>query len=336
MRRRRLALLFAFFRDIAQVPAKEDDPIAAFNALKGAINRLPGGYVHPSLGLLTPAPSGAARGIGFISESDKGDIDNGVLIKVPLSYQMTRALALDTLTPLIPPAVLRQLPLDELDDAALLVLLLAHERGVSDSKFSAYLHTLPMDDIGCGFFQSEAPRIIPPDELAHGARYASRVSNGLSKDYAAYISQDGWPIEWKEHPSSAMAWSLCVVSSRGTAANIVPGDKNSGAGTRIVPMADFANHDIKSSGFIEIVGNERMANGDIITAQEDGLDVGSFVVRAAWRNGTVKTLQKGDELTVNYNLPGYGPVDWFLSLGFVAPELLSSPSANDNSESGEL
>ena len=52
-----------------------------------------------------------------------------ILLKIPLSLQMTRSLALKTLLPLIPSEVNARVPLQELDDAGLLVLLLAHERG---------------------------------------------------------------------------------------------------------------------------------------------------------------------------------------------------------------
>lgn len=38
------------------------------------------------------------------------------------------------------------------------------------------------------------------------------------------------------------------------------------------------------------------------------------------RHGRRKALKKGQELLVNYNIPHYSPLDWFVSLGFVPPE----------------
>ena len=52
-------------------------------------------------------------------------------------------------------------------------------------------------------------------------------------------------------------------------------------------------------------------------ASED--DAGTFVVRSL-RHGRRKALKKGQELLVNYNVPHYSPLDWFVSLGFVPPE----------------
>lgn len=56
---------------------------------------------------------------------------------------------------------------------------------------------------------------------------------------------------------------------------------------------------------------------DFIQATED--DAGTFVVRSL-RHGRRKALRKGQELLVNYNVPHYSPLDWFVSLGFVPPE----------------
>ena len=52
-------------------------------------------------------------------------------------------------------------------------------------------------------------------------------------------------------------------------------------------------------------------------ATED--DAGTFVVRSL-RHGKRKALKKGQELLVNYNVPHYSPLDWFVSLGFVPSE----------------
>jgi hypothetical protein len=61
----------------------------------------------------------------------------------------------------------------------------------------------------------------------------------------------------------------------------------------------------------------RIAHGDFVEATED--DAGTFVVRSL-RHGRRKALKKGQELLVNYNVPHYSPLDWFVSLGFVPPE----------------
>ena len=59
------------------------------------------------------------------------------------------------------------------------------------------------------------------------------------------------------------------------------------------------------------------AHGDFVEASED--IAGTFVVRSL-RHGRRKALKKGQELLVNYNIPHYSPLDWFVSLGFVPPE----------------
>jgi len=66
-----------------------------------------------------------------------------------------------------------------------------------------------------------------------------------------------------------------------------------------------------------LAGNEKLENNNIIDATES--DIGAFVVRSI-RHGRRKPLKKGQELLVNYNVPNYSPLDWFLSLGFVPTE----------------
>jgi len=158
-----------------------DDPShpLRFAVLRESIIR-EDGFVHPDLGLLVPAPSGATRGLGMVRDTynscqtrcfpgvpsdsvskkvrenhaikgnstikdalnaqmaqDKKFSQTEILLKVPLSMQMTRSLALKTLLPLIPAGVNSRVPLQELDDAGLLVLLLAHERGMF--LYSSYI-----------------------------------------------------------------------------------------------------------------------------------------------------------------------------------------------------
>ena len=300
-----------------------------FEALRKAIEKIPGGYVDERLGLLSPAPCGAARGLGIVSSKRKkragGSENDDVLFKIPVEYQLTRQLALSTLTPLIPPDVLQRLPLKELDDAALLVLLLAHEKGLGKkSKFKAYIDTLSdsIDGSGCGWASEGAsdfrklPREVDPEDVEAGLAYAHRVSTGMASDYGEYLSKSAWPKEWKgDNISQALLWGLCTVSSRGTAANQIPGDSEGGTGIRLVPLADMANHDLLSAGFIELSGHETIADGGFVDAKAN--DAGTFVIRAVWgADWKTKALDVGDEITVNYNLPYYGAVDWYLSLGF--------------------
>ena len=85
----------------------------------------------------------------------------------------------------------------------------------------------------------------------------------------------------------------------------------------MIPMFDMINHDSNAGGFVEITGNERLWEFDFMDASEE--DSGTFVVRSL-RHGRRKALKKGQELLVNYNVPHYSPLDWFVSLGFVPRE----------------
>ena len=298
-----------------------------------------GGYVHPSIGLVSPgSATGAPRGIGIIKElsfkqqQSIQDNDN-ILIKVPYSYQLTRQLALDTLTELIPAEVLVRLPLVELDDAALLVLLLVHEYGLGKkSKFFEYIQTLPKSHGGCGWDNIEDIRNIPTgidiSDVEMAINYAYRVSNGMSNDYAESLTSNNWPNEWKIQPELGFKWALCIVNSRATAGNNIAGNDTSGVGVRLVPIADLANHLYMSNGFIELNGNN---NNDGSNDNDSDDDIGAFVIKApTWGDGkTLKDLQLGDEITVNYNLPGYTAIDWFLSLGFIPPEVQQKEQYNN-------
>jgi len=350
-----------------------------FAALREAIIREESGFVHPDIGLMIPAPSGALRGIGFVRDSyhacqtrcmpgispekkkaaenletvdssfppfwnvgiDKLDtsekvkhiLDNQqsvdehyrqeeILIKIPLGYQMTRKLALRTLRGLLPPDVHQRAPIHELDDAALLVLLLAHERGLGKkSKFHPYISTLPISP-SCGYSPVMRPEVLQtielmglelgmdvigwPVEVGKAADRAQMIADGLTKDYGPYIATAEGASTF-----SMMQWSLCQVASRATA-----GSDTHGA-LRMVPMVDMVNHDVDAGGFIELNGNEKLSNSGLIDAKES--DAGAFVVRSL-RHGRRRPLKKGQELLVNYNVPNYSPLDWFLSLGFVPPE----------------
>lgn len=328
-----------------------------FAVLREAIVREPGGYVHPDLGLMMPAPCGASRGIGMVRDSyhkcqihcipgtasDKYDAmvqraDNRtvevpskkrfrqeeVLVRVPLGFQMTRQVALETLLPLVPVEVQRRASLHELDDAALLVLLLAHERGLGRySRWVPYIASLPLEP-SCGYSEKLKPYLLDTidalreelgvdthgwaSELHKAGQYANKIADGLTFDYAPYLKHpdDVTPFE-------NIKWALCQVASRGTA-----GSEKHGA-LRMVPLLDLVNHDANAGGFVELTGKERYRNGDFVDSGVGEDSSGTFVLRSM-RHGQSKPLRQGQELLANYNVPHYSPLDWFVSLGFVPPE----------------
>lgn len=293
-----------------------------YDVLKEAILREPGGFVHPDLGMMIPAPSGAARGIGMVrdaytkvqtrctpgiaSEKMKKPenqtlfMQEEVLIRIPLSYQMTRTTALDTLLPLIQAGdPNRKDPLQELDDAALLVLLLAHERGVSRaSRWLPYIASLPTVP-SCGYLTETRPYMLDAvaayggevgvdvngwvRELSKASAYAEKISSGLAKDYGVFIkSPEGVSIE------DNLQWALCQVASRATA-----GDDKYGS-LRLVPLMDMINHDANAGGFVELTGEESFDKGDFVDVKEEEKEImgGMFVVRSL-RHGRRKPLRKG-------------------------------------------
>lgn len=321
-----------------------------YAVLREAVVREKGGFVHPDLGILSPAPSGAARGLGMVRDDyhrcqksclpgiaeEKRDAKNNngtsvdrkymqeeVLIKAPLAFQMTRSVALDTLLPKISAEVQKKANLHELDDAALLTLLLAHERGVGKfSRWLPYIVSLPLEP-SCGYSKILRPNLLDsiralrqelgldvsgwPGELLKATQYADRITNALAKDYGSFL----------QHPKGVSAqenieWALCQVASRGIA-----GSQKHGS-LRLIPLVDMINHDANAGGFVELTGKERLENGGFIDAAAEE-DCGAFVVRSR-RHGRRKALKVGQELLINYNVPHYSPLDWFVSLGFVPPE----------------
>jgi hypothetical protein len=313
-----------------------------FAVLREAVVREKGGYVHHDLGLLVPAPSGASRGLGMVRDNYQkcqkrclpGTADEKlqwmkeraeaitknetipfpggpiyrqeeVLLRIPLSFQMTRSVALDILSALVPAEVQRKSSLHELDDAALLVLLLAHERGVGRfSRWLPYIASLPSEP-SCGYSQNLRPYILDAlnalrdelgvevqgweGELIKAQHYANRIVDGLNKDYGAYIQNPH-----SKTASENIQWALCQVASRATA-----GSEKYGS-LRLVPIVDMINHDSNAGGFIELTGKERIENGAFVDAVER--DSGTFVVRSL-RHGRRKPLKKGQELLANYNVP---------------------------------
>ncbi len=317
-----------------------------YAVLREAIVREKGGFVHPDLGILQPAPCGAARGIGMVrdtwqqcqvtclpgvakeklalksNETELPYKQEEILIKVPLNFQMTRSVALATLLPHISPEVQRKASIHELDDAALLVLLLAHERGVGKySRWLPYIASLPLEP-SCGYSNDLRPYMLDSvqalkgelgldvngwsSELLKATQYAEKIATGLARDYGNFL----------QHPKGMsvvenIQWALCQVASRATA-----GSQKHGS-LRLVPLVDMVNHDANAGGFVELMGEEKLENGNFIDATED--DSGAFVVRSL-RHGRRKALKVGQELLVNYNVPHYSALDWFISLGFVPPE----------------
>ena len=145
-----------------------------------------------------------------------------------------------------------------------------------------------------------------PTELAKAARYADTIATALANDYGNYLRTPPGITTFKN-----IQWALCQVASRATAASEKHGS------LRLLPLLDQLNHDATSGGFVELTGTERLDDGDFLDATEQ--DSGAFVVRSL-RHGRRRALKVGQELTVNYNVPHYTQLDWFLSLGIVPPE----------------
>lgn len=326
-----------------------------FAVLRESVVGEAGGYVHPDLGLLVPAPCGAARGLGMLRDSFQQcqtrclpgtakekreehllEMENHtlpfppeqtyqqeeVLVRVPLKVQMTRKVALDTLLSIIPADVQKKASLHELDDAALLVLLLAHERGIGrNSRWVTYIAMMPPQP-SCGYAEELRPYMMDAinayreeigidaqgwnTEIIKATNYAEQIAEGLTSDYGDYLSRPE-----RVSPLDNIKWALCQVASRATA-----GNEKHGA-LRLVPVIDLVNHDATAGGFMELTGKERIRNGDFVDASEE--DSGTFVLRSL-RHGRRRPLKKGQELLANYNVPHYSALDWFLSLGFVPRE----------------
>ena len=310
---------------------KQHIPPYAFAVLRESVLAVGNGaFVHPDLGIMKPGPqSGADRGIGMVRDSYQNcqveqcdSEDNGILLKIPLNAQMTRNVAMKTLSEIIPLDVQQKKPLTDLDDAALLVLLLAHEKAIGkDSRFVSYIMNLPKEP-SCGYSPDMRKKVIDmvaiysdnysadvngwPAEISKAGDYAERIASSLANDYGAYLK-----VPSSKNIFKLMNWSLCTVASRATG-----GSKQYGS-LRLVPILDMINHDINAGGFIELLGHERKASGDFIDATES--DAGTFIVRSV-KDGKPYPLKKGMELLANYNVPSYSPLDWFLNLGFVPPE----------------
>ena len=360
----------------------------AFYTLREMIIREDHGYVHPDLGLLTPAPCGTERALGMVSSryhecqvtcsrgttarlsspsstnhahdtnstnSSGNDSSNvyqlpkgwypqeEILLRIPLSIQITRATALKALRAILPVDVQRRAPLEDLDDAFLLALQLAHEHGRGrNSRFHAYIATFPMSST-CGYspgIRASAMDMVAslgatygldvngwPAEIHKAYEYAERISSSFARDYGSYIT-----VAKNVKVLSLLQWSLCHVSSRAIAGRelnedgipvIGPTKKKS---LRLVPMLDMINHDA-TAGLVQELYNDNEEGGVASVELEDGKhysnvqesEHGTFIVRSM-RHGKVLPLSKGQELFINYNVPEYSALDWFLMMAFVPPE----------------
>ena len=405
------------------------DSERAFAVLREMVVREEGGFVHPDLGFLNPAPSGADRGIGMVHDTytncqrrcnpgtvedhkklqvemahieeywetnmtkedrddryyegkqfvfyhaddpskehyltweqmtlkqrevameypnEHGPLFHGhdelpklrarwtqtsVLLKIPLTIQMTRDVALEVLGPLLPPDVARRAPLEELDDGIILALLLSHERGLGrESLWYPYIATLPPEPL-CGYWPLYRPAFFDaittlgldigldvnawPNEVVKASDHADKIASALNADYGRFLQ-----TVYGETSYDSIRWSLCQVFSRA-----IGGHSAHGA-LRLIPVLDLVNHYLHASPSKELDGSESYdqeggnaaSNSDFsdwIDAKES--DAGTFVLRNTWY-GKHKPLRKGQELLANYNVPHYSPLDWFINLGFLPRE----------------
>ena len=410
-------------------PTYAHDSQRAFAVLREMVIREEGGFVHPDLGFLNPAPVGADRGIGMVRDTydncqrrcNPGTVENyknlqvetayieeywktnmtredrqdryyegkqfvfyheddpsqeefltweemtpnqrkaamefpnehgplfhghdelpkqrarwtqtEVLLKIPLSIQMTRDVALETLGPLLPPDVARRAPLEELDDGIILALLLSHERGRGrESLWYPYIATLPPEPL-CGYwprYRSAAFDAITtlgldigtdvnswPDEVLKASDHADRIARALNADYGRFLETVYGATSY-----DSIRWSLCQVFSRAIGGHSEHGN------LRLIPVLDMVNHYLHASPSKELNGHESYDHekksvatqhdfSDWVDAEES--DAGTFVLRNTLY-GKHKPLRKGQELLANYNVPHYSPLDWFINLGFVPRE----------------
>ena len=374
----------------SQMPSSpQNEPIdpyyhpMAFHTLREYIIRHERGYVHPDLGFLAPAPSGAARGIGMVrdsynqcqihcfpgtieelnsaSQTDKDvmkemqklypDISApkpeityeeiqeslyrqstatehpytqaALMMRIPLEAQITRTTALNILNPLLPEEFKAMTPLEQLDDAFLLAILLVYEGGLrSRSRFWPYIATLPPHP-SCAMHRAWRQSIVDvltahaiemgtdvqgwPNEIAKASEGMDKIVGGMLH----FTSFFEFNTAMFQSHHEALRWALCQVASRAVAGNEEYGR------LRLVPMMDLINHDEAADMFIELKGNESIQEGHFVGAVKE--DAGAFVVRSQ-RHDRRKVLKKGQELMANYNVPHYSPLDWFINMGYIPPE----------------
>ena len=246
-----------------------------------------------------------------------------ILIRIPLSFQMTRKVAIATFSDIIPYEVQLSSNMHAFDDSMYLTLLLAHERGVGKfSKWLPYIASLPLEPT-CGYSKSLRPYMLNAieayrvewdvdtngwgEELYKAYIYAERIIENMKTNFGTYIYTPPGMTTIEN-----LRWALCQVVSRGIAGSAEHGT------LRLVPVVDLINHDADAGGIVEVEGHERKADGYFMDAVSE-IDNGSFVIRSM-RHGRLRPLRMGQELMVNYNVPYYTPLDWFVYSGFVPPE----------------
>jgi hypothetical protein len=146
------------------------------------------------------------------------------------------------------------------------------------------------------------------------SQYNEEILGGMMRDIGRKIHSHA-SMEVQRNTGKAylyIQWALCHVMSRAMAASPKHG------ALRLVPLMDLINHNVDSGNFVELFGIETLEDGHLLDAMEE-TDTGMFIVRSI-RSGRRKPLKRGQELLVNYNVPQYSPLDWFLNMGFVPPE----------------
>jgi hypothetical protein len=246
-----------------------------------------------------------------------------LLLHIPLEAQITRSTALEMLKNILPEEVMKN-QIAHLDDAFVLTILLAHERGLGDgSRFFPYIATLPPRPT-CALNPASRQSVVDvvtalsvemgtdvvgwPNEISKAAEVAERIVSTFSAQYKIFVATPPG-INFID----SLRWALCHVASRAVAGREAHGR------LRLVPMMDLINHDEAADKFYEVVGNETSSDPDGFALHAEENDAGAFIVRSR-RHGRSKPLKKGQELMANYNVPKYSPLDWFINMGFVPPE----------------
>ena len=197
-----------------------------------------------------------------------------VLLRIPLEAQITRKTALDTLIGLLPSEHPTSL-LKELDDAFVLTLYLAHERGLGiNSRIWPYIATLPLRPtcaLHWGWRQSVVDVITAmsvemgmdtqgwPNEISKAAEMSERIVMNLSRQLGNTLATRSGVEDVTEN----IRWSLCQVASRAIA-----GREGNGS-LRLVPVIDMMNHDEAASKYVELTCKEKIEDGDFLDADED-------------------------------------------------------------------
>ena len=245
-----------------------------------------------------------------------------VLLHIPLEAQVTRKMALEILLGLLSPDQNGR-AIEELDDAFILAVYLAHERGLGiNSRIWPYIATLPTSPtcaLHWGWQQSVVDVLTAmsvemgtdvqgwPNEISKAADMSEKIVLTLSRAFGETLAKRSNVPD----VTTNIRWALCQVASRAVA-----GREEYGS-LRLVPMMDMINHDLAADKFTEVTGKEKMEDGHFLDADEN--QAGSFIVRSQ-RHGERKRLKKGQELMANYNVPSYSPLDWFLNMGYIPPE----------------